>query len=101
MLIVGIKMAKKEMHVWCFVGDGATDSGRFFEAVRYAWACELPITFIIEDNRLSCDTPREVRWPKEELFVYNRILWNNIIGLDYYEYERIFPHTGSKTWGSF
>ena len=40
---LGLKMNKSSQHVWCFVGDGACDSGYFVEALRYATFNDLPI----------------------------------------------------------
>jgi TPP-dependent pyruvate/acetoin dehydrogenase alpha subunit len=72
--------------VWCFVGDGATDSGYFVEAVRIANGRNLPITFIVEDNDLSINTSKTKRWHSYEPIDDRRII--------YYKYDRIYPHVG-------
>lgn len=73
-------------HVWCFVGDGAEDSGHFTEAVRFANGRELPITFIIEDNDFSIDSTKEKRWHLYDPINDRRILR--------YTYQRTYPHVG-------
>lgn len=82
-------------HVWCFIGDGATDSGRFYEAARYADSRQLPITFVIEDNDLSCSTTKEERWGKDKDIV------DRFYCVIRYKYKRTVEHTGSGTWVSF
>jgi TPP-dependent pyruvate/acetoin dehydrogenase alpha subunit len=96
-IAVGVAMAlkKKEsiQHVWCFVGDGAEDSGHFIEAVRFGSARQLPLTFIVEDNDMSIDSSKKERWHN-----YMNIVGRNIIK---YEYKRIYPHVGIGKWVSF
>ena len=88
---MGIKKNGGTNHVWCFVGDMAAEMGVFHECTKYAARHSLPITFVVEDNGLSTDTPTQEAW-----------------GLDKgkpdiirYEYERTYPHTGAGTWVSF
>jgi len=77
---------KPRPHVWCFVGDGAEDSGHFIEGVRFADARKLPITFIIEDNDLSIDVSKEERWK-----CWQGVSCTNIVR---YNYKRRYPHVG-------
>lgn len=44
-----------------FFGDGATDSGTFFESMNYAALEKLPILFVHEDNDLAVHTRKERR----------------------------------------
>jgi TPP-dependent pyruvate/acetoin dehydrogenase alpha subunit len=66
---LAFKMNKENRHVWCFIGDGATDEGWYWEAKHYAEANDLPITYIIEDNdRSVCSSKSErycykCKWP--------------------------------------
>lgn len=96
---IGLSIKKKQKdldkraHVWCILGDGAEDAGRFIEATRFALARELPVTFIIEDNDLSIDSTKKDRWPR-----YSPIKASNIIR---YQYERKYPHVGVGKWISF
>jgi len=78
-------------HVWCFVGDMASEMGGFDEALKYACCFDLPITFIIEDNDLGCNTPTDVVWNKRGA----RINHSKVI---YYHYKRVYPHYGIGKW---
>lgn len=83
-IAVGVAMELKSSgsknHVWCFLGDGAEEQGHFYEAVLYATGHNLPVTFIIEDNRIQVDTPQIVRrgmegglidaWPCVQRYVF-------------------------------
>jgi pyruvate dehydrogenase E1 component alpha subunit len=79
----GLKRLNQPEQVWCFVGDMAAHSGSFAEAQEYASAHELPLTFIVEDNGLSCDTPT--------LEVCGTGYKANI---EWYRYTRQWPHSG-------
>ena len=83
-----IKLARSGEHVHCFVGDGATDQGWFFEAMRYAVGQELPITFIIEDNNRSVETTVIQRWGvRASTFPDNTKVFR-------YSYKPTYPHCG-------
>ena len=66
---LALKMKGSKQKVWCFLGDGATDEGFYWEAKHYAQANDLPITYIIEDNdRSVCSSKVErycytAKWP--------------------------------------
>ena len=90
---LALKMKKSKRHVWCFLGDGATDEGHFWEAVRYADGWKLPITFVVEDNDRSVETPYEARYNKNKLKLPKDVI--------YYKYKRIFPHVGIGKWVTF
>jgi TPP-dependent pyruvate/acetoin dehydrogenase alpha subunit len=85
-----IKRKKEKNHVWCFVGDMASETGTFFENWKYSVNYDLPITFIIENNNKSVCTVTSDVWKTEELFFKNEK--RKII---YYEYESKYPHAGS------
>lgn len=65
-IAVGIAWALKrkgsEQKVWCFLGDGTEDTGHFAEAVRYVDGFDLPCTFVIEDDCMAVEAPKERRW---------------------------------------
>lgn len=86
-IAVGVAAAFKRQvstrQVWCFVGDMAASTGAFNEAHRYARGHDLPITFVVEDNGLSCDSPTEECW--------GRGVREKSLG---YGYERQHPHVG-------
>mgnify|MGYP001574847159 CR=1 FL=1 len=77
---------KSRPHVWCFVGDGAEDSGHYIEAVRFCASRELPVTFVLEDNDRAVESTKADRWHN-----YQPIVAGNIVR---YRYHNIFPHVG-------
>ena len=85
-----IKRKNQTNHVWCFVGDMASETGTFFENYKYALNHDLPITFIVEDNNKSVCTDTRKVWNTDKLaFNSNE---NKII---YYSYESKYPHAGA------
>ena len=99
-IAVGIGKAQqlggRSSHVWCFLGDAAADSGHVWEAIRYADDYHLPVTFVLEDNQFSCDTPYTARWTTKLMKQY--VQFGNV---EYYKYKRIYPHVGVGQWVSF
>lgn len=90
---LGLKRKGSKEHVWCFVGDMAAEGGIFHEALNYAEKNDLPITFVIEDNGYSTNTPTQEAWGKE------KPKGNRVIR---YEHKRgKYPHYGSGKWVSF
>jgi TPP-dependent pyruvate/acetoin dehydrogenase alpha subunit len=83
---LALKKKKRKGVVWCFLGDGAEDSGHFVEAARFAYARGLPLTFIIEDNDLSVYATKEQRWHRHPAFNCPNVLR--------YDYIRTEPHVG-------
>ncbi len=69
-IAAGISLALKnkgsDKKVWCFLGDGTEDSGNFYEAARYVDGYNLPCTYIIEDDRMAVEAPKERRWGTEK-----------------------------------
>ncbi len=96
-IAVGVAWALKKKSnknkVWCFVGDGAEDSGHFYEAVRYVDGWNLPCTFVIEDNDRSVETPKKERYNNSE------IKWPDCVKR--YHYTPTYPHIGSGEWVDF
>jgi pyruvate dehydrogenase E1 component alpha subunit len=92
-IAAGVALAIKESgldeQVWCFLGDGAEDNGHFCEAVRFAEARELPITFVIEDNDRQVDTTFLERWQTSWRWQWpsSRVIR--------YSYTPTFPHGGA------
>jgi len=80
MLPIAVGVATMGKRVWCFVGDMAASIGIFHDATQYAGG--LPITFVVEDNGLSCDTPTEKTWSGTKADIYR------------YAYRREYPHVG-------
>lgn len=76
---VGLAMAGER--VWCFVGDMSSTTGIFHECVKYATGHKLPITFVVEDNGRSVNTPTK-----------------QVVK---YSYKRKYPHQGSGKYVIF
>jgi len=95
-IALGVAMALKrdaaENHVWVFVGDMAAEGGVFHEAVSYAAKNDLPITFVIEDNGISTNTPTKKAWG--ESTSAPRIM-------RYTHKKEKYPHYGSGKWVTF
>lgn len=86
-----IKRNNEKNRVWCFVGDMAAETGTFHENYKYAINHDLPITYIIENNKKSVCTDTFNVWNMKES-TYSKQNMNKII---YYEYENKYPHAGS------
>lgn len=92
-IAVGVAMALKasgsKNRVWCFLGDGASENGHFFEAVLYVSGHDLPVEFVIENNGIQVDTPVELR----------RGMLRHPLSAEpcvrIYNYEPRYPHAGS------
>ena len=90
---LGIKRRGGTEHVWCFVGDMGSETGIFYECTKYACRHDLPVSFVIEDNGFSVNTPTQESWGPKEYGLDGHI--------QYYEYERLLPHSGSGQWIKF
>ncbi len=90
-IAVGLALALKRQNspnkVWAFCGDMAAWNGLFAECTAYAEGHHLPITFVIEDNGMSVDTPTQVVWGDAK-----PIYRSNVI---HYSYKNKFPHQGA------
>lgn len=82
----GIKLRKEPYHVWAFCGDMAAETGTFEECTKYSENFKLPITFVIEDNGKSVDTPTLTVWNGQ-----SQLRRANTIR---YVYELAVPHQG-------
>lgn len=85
-----IKRKGSDEHVWCFVGDMASETGTFFENWKYAINHDLPITYVIENNGKSVCTITNEAWGCDEPYFANET--RKII---YYEYNTKYPHAGA------
>lgn len=96
-----IKMQNKKNRVWCWVGDMSAETGAFHEAYKYSTNHDLPITFIVEDNKKSVCTPTTKVWGRENPYYLtnNFNTGNSIIkqkNLYYYTYtNEKYPHAGA------
>lgn len=87
----GIKKKSSSEKVWCFIGDGACDSGWFHEAYRFVRGHNLPLTFIVEDNNRSVCTTTKDRWGTNDCMMEQISTLLNIV---YYHYIPTYPHVG-------
>ena len=62
------------------------------ENYKYAKNFDLPITFVVEDNDLSTNTPTIETW-KTKSEVPNDVVW--------YKYNKTWPHYGTGKWVIF
>lgn len=95
-IAVGVAMANKregiEDRIWCFVGDMTFETGTFMENYKYVKNFDLPVTFVVEDNGVSTNTPTVETWNvKSE--IPSDIIW--------YEYDKKWPHYGTGKWVIF
>lgn len=88
---MAIKRQRGKRHVWVFVGDMAAESGVFHECTKYGARHNLPITFVVEDNGLSTNTPTQETWgrAKGEPHIIR------------YKYNRPWPHVNTGEWVIF
>jgi len=58
---VGAALAQKlqgtDSVVVCFFGDGATNTGNFHESLNMASAWDLPVVFVVENNKYAMSVP--------------------------------------------
>jgi TPP-dependent pyruvate/acetoin dehydrogenase alpha subunit len=87
---LGAKQNGTDEWVYCFLGDGAEESGAFYEAVMYATGHDLPITFVVECNNRQVDTDIASR---------RGVYWGNFLmespKVIRYSYIPTYPHAGS------
>jgi TPP-dependent pyruvate/acetoin dehydrogenase alpha subunit len=97
-IALGIQQKGTEERVWVFVGDGATDEGSFWEALRFAKHRDLPLTFIIEDNGGQCGVKWHERWAGKSVDGWPLSWETELIGhkkVIYYNFEPTYPHAGT------
>lgn len=89
----GIKPRGSGERVWCFVGDMAASGGTFRDCETYALRNDLPITFVVEDNGYSTNTPTDEAWGNSDQWATQHVRR--------YRYERTAEHIGAKAGVSF
>jgi pyruvate dehydrogenase E1 component alpha subunit len=94
-----IKLQNKKNKVWCWVGDMSAETGAFHEAYKYSLNHNLPIVFIIEDNKKSVCTPTEHVWNRAQPYYLETEYTGGILKqskLYYYQYKNEkYPHAGA------
>jgi pyruvate dehydrogenase E1 component alpha subunit len=98
-IALSIKLKNKKNHVWCWVGDMSAETGAFHEAYKYSINHELPITFIIEDNKKSVCTPTPDVWKRDVPYFLETNYEGGLLkqkNLIYYQYTNTkYPHAGA------
>lgn len=99
-----------DKRVWCFVGDMGAMTGIFYESYRYALNLDLPIMFVIENNRYSTNVPTGFAWGEDAEWKNNHHEfpfslasqnWNEELSIRIgakimvYDYTKEYPHQGS------
>ncbi len=60
-VVTGGVMARRRRGIPCigfgFIGDGGSSTGDFHEAVNFAAVFDVPVVFIVEDNKFAYSTP--------------------------------------------
>ncbi len=72
---LSLKLNKSKNLSIIYLGDGAIETGAFFESVNFAIIKKLPVIFICENNFYSVYTPLKYRQPK------NRKIFKMVSGL--------------------
>lgn len=83
MLPIACGLAFQGEKVWCFVGDMCSSLGVFRDAVKFADGHSLNVTFVVEDNGFSTNTPTSASW------AYGAFNLDRVVR---YHYERTWPH---------
>lgn len=90
-IALGIQRSGEDSHVHAFLGDMSSTMGIAHECFQYAEGHDLPISFYIENNHLSAQTPTLKSWglkrlPRRPAFSYER---------------KKYLHAGATDWIKF
>ena len=88
---MSIKLQNLDEKVFCFMGDMTSETGIAHECIKYSQQHDLPIIFVIEDNKKSVMTDTRETWNLRKLS-YENSTQEKII---YYKYETKYPHAGA------
>jgi len=86
------KLKKKKGKTWCFIGDMTFEMGITIESAKYASYHDLPVMFVVEDNKMGCYSPTKKVWGKDNDLKKNVMIYN---------YVRKYPHHGIGKWIEF
>lgn len=101
----GIKRQGKKNRVFIFIGDMTFLCGITTETIRYSINHDLPITWIVEDNNKSVDTPTNEAWGDHAYVDY--VHWKGLMEncrnckITYYKFKSTYPHSGIGQFVSF
>lgn len=91
MLPIACGLAAGGHTVHCFIGDMCFSTGAHHDAAQYIFGHKLPVRIIVEDNKLSTNTPTFMAW---------RTVGDQL-PLHGYQYERTTPHYGTGSGFGF
>jgi len=95
-LALAIKLRAGSEKVYCFIGDMTSETGAFYECLRYSVNHDLPVKFIIEDNNKSVCTDTRKTWGTKELQAEKMFNHQVLVRyIYYYKYDNRWPHAGS------
>src|SRR3954468_17339960 len=77
----GIRLDQKPNVVITTIGDAASRQGDFYEAIAFAKERQLPVLFVVEDNKYGISSPTQKIHPRA-LEVINAEDWQVIDGSD-------------------
>ncbi len=86
-----LKNQGKKGKAYLFCGEMSSETGIFFEAVKYAHNFDLPVKFIVCDNGLSVMTKTREVWGSDEPWFKGTKYESKII---YFQYVNGYPHSG-------
>jgi TPP-dependent pyruvate/acetoin dehydrogenase alpha subunit len=86
-----LKNQGKPGRAFLFCGEMSSETGIFFEAVKYAYNFDLPVKFIVCDNGLSVMTKTRDVWGSEDPWFKATKYESKII---YFQYVNGYPHSG-------
>ena len=89
---IGLKRQGSKQKVWCLIGDMTFETGIFYEVHKYARNFDLPLYFVVEDNKVSTQTPTKATWNKI------KDIPDDVV---HYEYKSKYPHYGTGKWVVF
>lgn len=99
---LALKLKGSARKVWVFVGDMGAETGIFHECLKYAQNHDLPVNFVIEDNRKSVGTPTQTVWGLKEVGQSNSHVKKIAPKLYRYSYiKNKYPHVGAGKWVTF
>ena len=94
-IATGIAMALKRSganaKVHCFLGDMTAETGIAHECIKYSTNFDLPVRFIVEDNRQSVCTDTRHAWGTDKL----TFVESDNPKIEYYRYTNSYPHAGA------
>jgi pyruvate dehydrogenase E1 component alpha subunit len=90
-IAAGLRRSGSERSVWCFVGDMTATLGAFHDASQYASRNCLPVTFYVEDNGMSCNSPTSECWGSGP----------SMANTKWYYYTRTYPHVSTGKFVNF